>query len=90
MQLSLKQTRNNLPVVEFVGHTALDRGVGLDIDDITDLVGLQIRRQMGGSLFTEVTREEMAGTRSVTKRMRHFYILISLEEIGGFEKPLTD
>jgi len=34
-----------LPVVELVGHTLLDSSIGLDINNITDLVSLQVSRE---------------------------------------------
>jgi hypothetical protein len=49
-------------VVELVRHTLLDSSVGLDIDDISNLVNLQVSGERDGTMLSEVTREHVAGT----------------------------
>jgi hypothetical protein len=49
-------------VVELVGHTLLDSSVGLDVNNVTNLVSLQVSRQRNGAMFPEVTGEHVAGT----------------------------
>lgn len=46
-----------LPMVVFVRHASLDGTIGLDIHNITDLVCLQVSRDLHRSLLTEVTGE---------------------------------
>ena len=52
----------NLPVVELVGHTLLDSSIGLDINDITNLVGLQVSGERDGTMLSELTREHVTST----------------------------
>lgn len=61
----------SLTVVELVGHTLLDGTVGLDVNEITDLVGLHVGGELDHAMLAEVTGEEMASTGTVTKGMRH-------------------
>ena len=55
-----------LTVVVLVGHTLLDGTVGLDVDDISNLVGLHIGGQWDGTMLLEITLEGVTSTRSVT------------------------
>jgi len=58
-------------MVVFVWHALLFCCVGLDIDDITDMVRSQIGRKLDGSSLLETSLEHVARTRSVTERVRH-------------------
>jgi hypothetical protein len=49
-------------MVKLVGHTLLDSGIGLDINDISNLVDLQVSRERDRTMLSEVTREHMAST----------------------------
>lgn len=55
-----------LTVVVLVWHTLLDRTVGLDVHNVTNLVSLQVSRQRNGSVLSKVTLEHVTSTRSVT------------------------
>jgi len=54
-------------VVVFVGHTPLLRSISLDIDDITNAEGDQVRRHLDHAGLLEAALEHMARTRPVTK-----------------------
>lgn len=56
----------SLTVVVLVWHTLLDRTVGLDVHNVTNLVSLQVSRQRNGSVLSKVTLEHVTSTRSVT------------------------
>lgn len=56
----------SLTVVVLVRHTLLDRTVGLDVNNVADLVDGQVRRQVHKSVLLEVTLEHVTSTRSVT------------------------
>lgn len=55
-----------LTVVELVGHTLLDGTIGLNVNNVSDLVNLQVGRQRNGTILLVVTRESVTSTRSVT------------------------
>lgn len=55
-----------LTLVDLVRHTLLDRTVGLDVDNVTNFVDLQIGRQWNSTMSSEVTLEHVTSTRSVT------------------------
>lgn len=55
-----------LTVVVLVWHTLLDGTVGLDVNDVTNLVDLQVGREWDGTSLLEVTLESVTSTRSVT------------------------
>ncbi|QFZ30149.1 hypothetical protein EJF18_70223 [Clavispora lusitaniae] len=55
-----------LTLVVLVRHTLLDRTVGLDVDNVSNLVDLQVRRQWNCPVLLEVTLEHVTSTRSVT------------------------
>lgn len=54
-------------VVVFVRHTLLLGGVCLDIDDVTDAVVNEVRRQFNGAMVLEAPLEHVARTRTVTE-----------------------
>jgi len=54
-------------VVVFVGHTPLLRSISLDIDDIANAEGDQVRRHLDHAGLLEAALEHMARTRPVTK-----------------------
>ena len=49
-------------MVELVRHTLLDGSVGLNVNNVTNLVGLQVGAKRDGAMLSEVTREHMAST----------------------------
>ena len=58
-------------VVVLVRHTLLLSGVGLDVDDISNSVDLQVGRQGDHTLVLEVTLEHVARASAETERVRH-------------------
>ena len=60
-----------LSVVALVGHTLLLSSVGLDINDISDLVDRKVRRKRDRTLLSEVPSEHVARSRSVSEGVRH-------------------
>lgn len=63
--------RDDLPMVEFVRHALVDGTVALNVHNVSDLVGLEIRGQSNHALFAEIARKEVASSRAKTKRVRH-------------------
>ena len=77
-------------MVIFVRHALLLGSVGLDVNNVTDLIVDEVRRKFDETLLYEsdvsqrsqnrlpdprtlkFTLEEIAGTRPVTERVRHF------------------
>ena len=49
-------------MVELVRHTLLDGSVGLNVNNVTNLVGLQVGGKRNGTMFSEVTREHVTST----------------------------
>lgn len=72
-----------LTVVVFVWHTLLDGTVGLDINDVTDLVDLQVGGQWNGTMLLEVTLESVTSTGSVTTTKKELLVIIQ-NEFGKF------
>ena len=59
-------------MVELVRHTLVDSTVGLDVNDVTDLVGLQVGGKLDGhTMLPEVTGEHVAGASADTIGVRH-------------------
>jgi hypothetical protein len=59
-------------MVELVGHTLLDGSVGLDVNDITDLVDLEVSGKRDSTMVAELAREHVACASTNTVRVRHF------------------
>ena len=53
-------------MVELVGHTTVDGTVGLDVNNVSDLVGLQVGGDRDGTLLTEVAGEKVPGAGAKT------------------------
>jgi hypothetical protein len=75
-------------VVELVRHTLLDRTVGLDVNDITNLVNLQVGRKRDNTMLLEVTRESVTSTRSVTAAV--FKLLEQVHDSTGYVRPMRE
>lgn len=58
-------------VVELVGHALVDRAIGLDVDNVANLVGLEVGGELCGALLAECAREEVPSARSVTEGVGH-------------------
>lgn len=61
----------SLTVVVLVGHTLLDSTIDLDVDNVADLVGLQVRGQTDLTMLSVSTLEKVARTSSDTVGVRH-------------------
>jgi len=58
-------------VVVLVRHTRMDGSIGLDVDDVTNLIDLQQRRDGGHSIFTEGPSEHVPSSPAISLRIRH-------------------
>lgn len=56
----------SLTVVEFEWHTIVDSTVDLDVNNVTNLVGLQVGRHGWSTMLLEVTTECVTSSRSQT------------------------
>lgn len=61
----------SLTVVKLVRHTLVERTVALDVDDVTALVHLKEGGQFLCSMVTELAREKVSSTTSVTVGVDH-------------------
>ena len=61
-------------VVELERHTLVDRGVGLNVHIIADLVGGQVLSEGDGTVLPEGLREQLPGPGPVTEGVRHLVI----------------
>ncbi|PON76180.1 hypothetical protein PanWU01x14_035980 [Parasponia andersonii] len=59
-------------MVELVRHTLVDGAVHLDIDVVSNLVGLEVGGERDVTLLPEGPREEIAGSGPETVSSRHF------------------
>lgn len=66
----------SLTVVVLVWHTLLDRTVGLDVHNVTNLVGLQVGGERNSTSLLEVSLEGVSSTGSVTTTV--LGVLVSL------------
>lgn len=78
------ENNTGLSMVELVRHTTVNSTVGLDVNNITDLVGLHVSRQLYHTMLTEVAREEMTGTSTETEGVWHFWLVLK-RGLCGFE-----
>ena len=76
-------------VVVLVRHTLLLSGVGLDVDDISDLVDLEVGRERDHTLALEVTLEHVARTSAETERVRHGEGLKGGRRKGGVREKVA-
>jgi len=58
-------------VVVFVGHTRMDGSIGFDVDDVSDLVDLQQRRDGRHAIFTEWPSEHVPSSPPISLGIRH-------------------
>jgi len=72
-------TAGNVPdtsgstVVELEGHTLVDVGIGLNVNNITDLVGGEEDAALKRSVVTELSLEEISCSSAKTVRVWHVY-----------------
>lgn len=60
-------------MVEFVGHTLVNRAVNLDVDVIADFEDAEIGGEMGGTLAPERPSEEISRPRPEPVPRRHLF-----------------
>jgi len=58
-------------VVVLVRHTRMDGSIGLDVDDVSDLVDLQQRRDGRHAIFTEWPSEHVPSSPPISLGIRH-------------------
>lgn len=55
-------------MVKLVWHTTMDSRVGLDVNNVANLVGLHVGGKFDGSMFTKISFEHVASASAITKR----------------------
>lgn len=73
-----------LTVVVLVWHTLLDGTVGLDVNNVTNLVDLQVGRERNSTSLLEVSLESVSSTGSVTTTVSTVSIPILVSWKGCF------
>jgi len=64
-------------MVVFVGHTGMNGSIGLNVDDISDLVDLQQRGDRRHSILAEWASEHVTSASAVSLGIRHLSYLIT-------------
>ena len=59
-----------LSMVEFVGHALLNSTIALNVDNITNFVHFQARRQWNGPMFTEFAGKQIPCTSPIAFGVR--------------------
>lgn len=58
-------------MIKFVGHSLVDGAIDLDIYNVSNLVGFEIRAELDGSVVAEPAGKHVAGASAITERVRH-------------------
>ena len=70
------ENSSGFAVVGLVWHSLLEGAAALDVDNVSDLVGLEIGGQMLHSLLLVPPGEHVPGAATVTFRIRHPAVLL--------------
>jgi hypothetical protein len=62
-----QHSKSTLPMVKLVGHALVNGTVGLDVDNVTGLVGLEVGAQGNGALFPKVAGKHVPSPGAETK-----------------------